>query len=172
MAGLSEAVAIATGGLHSCALLRDGNARCWGINSGGQLGNATTTNSPVPVPVAGLTGAVAIAAGSAHSCALLGDGTARCWGSNSGGQLGNATTTTWLVPVPVAGLSGAVAIAAGSAHSCALLGDGTARCWGSNSGGQARQRHHDELAGSCAGGRAEWCRPDRHRQRTFVCVVG
>ena len=42
VSGLSIAVAITAGGLHSCA---SGFATCWGNNRFGQLGNGTTTNN-------------------------------------------------------------------------------------------------------------------------------
>ena len=80
VSGLSNAVAIAAGDHHTCALLGDGTARCWGDNSNGQLGDNTTTDRHTPVTVSGLSNAVAIAAGDDHTCALLSDGTARCWG--------------------------------------------------------------------------------------------
>ena len=38
VSGLSNAVAIATGGAHTCALLGDGTARCWGWNDDGAVG--------------------------------------------------------------------------------------------------------------------------------------
>ncbi len=139
---------IAAGGAHSCAVMADGTAQCWGRNGSGRLGDNTTTNSPVPVPVSGITGltpattAVSVSAGAAHSCAVMADGTAQCWGSNVFGQLGDNTTTNSPVPVSVSGIDGltaattAVSVSTGGNYSCALMADGTAQCWGSNSYGQ------------------------------------
>jgi alpha-tubulin suppressor-like RCC1 family protein len=38
---------------HTCAVTRGSRAFCWGINSYGQLGTGTTTESYVPVAVVG-----------------------------------------------------------------------------------------------------------------------
>lgn len=131
--------ALSSGGQFSCALIGNGTGRCWGFNSDGRLGNGTTANSSVPVPVSGLTGAVAISSGNTgggFSCALIADGTVRCWGGNSLGQLGDGTTTNQSAPVAVPGLNNVVALATGLAHACALRADGTVRCWGLNNAGQ------------------------------------
>jgi alpha-tubulin suppressor-like RCC1 family protein len=124
------------GAAHTCALLADGTAKCWGNNYDGQLGDGTNTNKNTPVTVSGLTNAVAIAGGAAHTCALLSDGTAKCWGNNYYGQLGDGTFIDKNTPVTVSGLTNAVAIAASFYHTCALLSDGTAKCWGRNDYGQ------------------------------------
>ncbi len=136
VSGLSGATAIAAGAIHTCALVAGGEARCWGANHYGHLGDGTTTRRTTPVPVSGLSGATAIAAGTYHTCALVASGEARCWGGNFNGQLGDGTNTDRLTPVPVSGLSGATAIDAGGIHTCALVSGGEARCWGWNYFGQ------------------------------------
>jgi alpha-tubulin suppressor-like RCC1 family protein len=44
---------LSAGNRHSCGLTVAGMVYCWGYNYSGQLGDATTTNSNVPVKVAG-----------------------------------------------------------------------------------------------------------------------
>ena len=137
--GLSSGVAsITAGGYHTCAVLVSGAATCWGSNQDGELGNGTTTDSAIPVPVTGLSSGVAsITASYWHTCAVLVSGAATCWGMNLNGQLGNGTTTDSAIPVPVTGLSSGVAsITPGGNHTCAVLVSGAAKCWGSGRGGQ------------------------------------
>jgi len=133
-----KVAAISAGYFHTCALLENGAARCWGWNTGGQLGNNSATTSHVPVPVSGLANTVAtLVAGFYHTCAILKSGAVRCWGFNSNGQLGNNSTTTSYVPVPVSGLaSGVTGIDLGQAHTCARTSAGAVRCWGDNASGQ------------------------------------
>jgi alpha-tubulin suppressor-like RCC1 family protein len=98
---LEGVTALAGGGSHTCALLKDGTVRCWGRNDSGQLGNGTTSDSTTPVTVSNLTAVTEIAAGGSHTCARLANGGVRCWGWNLSGQLGNGTTTDSSVPVVV-----------------------------------------------------------------------
>jgi alpha-tubulin suppressor-like RCC1 family protein len=137
--GLSgEAIAIAAGAFHTCALLRGGTLQCWGENHSGELGDGTTTNAAAPVAPSGLSpGVIAVAGGHSDTCALASSGTLQCWGDNEFGQLGNGKTgTRSRQPVTVAQLSGpVVAIAVGAFHSCALSLAGTVQCWGENTSG-------------------------------------
>lgn len=104
--GQTDVSAITAGNGHACALPAGTTAPvCWGNNDDGQLGNASTTDSNVPVSVSGLAGATQLSAGGrrlpeaggpevGHTCARLNDGTAQCWGENADGQLGNNSATT------------------------------------------------------------------------------
>ena len=130
-------VGISAGLNHTCALLDDGSAKCWGNNADGRLGDGTTDNATTPVDVSGLTNGLAIAAGGSHSCAIVDGGGVKCWGGNDYGQLGDGTTTSSLAPVDVAGLSSAAqALSLGLYYSCALLVSSEIQCWGRNDNGQ------------------------------------
>ena len=50
-----KAVTVATEASRTCYVDTDGAFWCWGRNKNGELGNGTTTDSPVPVKVEGLT---------------------------------------------------------------------------------------------------------------------
>ena len=139
VSGLESGVsAIAASENHTCVLMTAGGVQCWGFNLYGQLGDGSTTNRTVPVPVSGLASAVrAISVGGNNTCVLTTSGVVKCWGSNDVGQLGNGTTSDSALPVPVNGLaSGVSAIAVGVNHTCVLPTTGGVKCWGDNGSGQ------------------------------------
>ena len=88
---------VVAGDNHTCALSSDGQLKCWGLGTGGQLGYGDFASQSTP-PVAGinLDGVTAyrISAGAAHTCALRSNGTARCWGAGADGRLGRGSTAT------------------------------------------------------------------------------
>jgi alpha-tubulin suppressor-like RCC1 family protein len=134
---LSSVATVSVGETSACALFPGGTVKCWGDNEFGQLGDGTTTISPMPVTVAGLTGATAVSVGNSFACALLAGGAVRCWGFNDKGQLGNGTSDASVssfssTPVAVSGISGATAISTGEEFACAVIAGGTVECWGDN----------------------------------------
>lgn len=143
--GISTAVAVTVGASHTCALLADGQVRCWGSSQYGKIGHGSTGGASTavtqPTAVVGLSNVTEVRAGSEHTCALLATGEVWCWGRNQVGQLGDGTppgssSAHSNVPVRVLGASNVTRLGVGFQSSCALLQDGTARCWGLNSGGQ------------------------------------
>ena len=140
---------LVAGNAHVVALTSDGQLFGWGLNSNGQLGNASTTNSSVPVAVktsAVLSGKtiVDVAAGDAHTVALAFDGATYslyAWGANSVGQLGDGTMLQATEPVLVstAGvLAGKTvkAVGAGYQFTVVLTTDGLLYSWGTGTSGQ------------------------------------
>ena len=158
-------VQLVTGTYHTCALLNDGSAKCWGRNNKGQLGQGHTNDigdganemgDNLPAIDLG-TGKIAVqlAVGVYHTCALLNDGTVKCWGSGNSGELGQGNSNDIgdgpnemgdSLPATDLGTGKtAVQLALGSSHTCALLDDGTAKCWGSNYGGKLGQGNTAEI---------------------------
>jgi alpha-tubulin suppressor-like RCC1 family protein len=91
------AVAIATGGNHTCAVLDNRSLACWGANGFGQLGQAfTSTNNAVPtkVDLPAAHAVVAVGGGGTHTCATLDDASVLCWGADAFGQLGDGAVGT------------------------------------------------------------------------------
>jgi alpha-tubulin suppressor-like RCC1 family protein len=134
---LTGVVQLASGAAHTCALLRNGDVVCWGLNANGQLGTTVGQVSGclsgpcVPQPgAAAITGATAISAGSVYNCAIVGGGV-QCWGSGDFGQLGNGTIgIDSPTPVQVTGLSNVTSLDAGFSTACAIVGGATIMCWG------------------------------------------
>ncbi len=139
--GVSGFASLTAGSWHTCGLTSTGAAYCWGWNEHGQLGDNSTDNSPVPVPVSlpnGVSAFASIEAGERHTCALTSTGAAYCWGKNASGQLGNNSQTDSPIPVAVSlpfGVTGFTSLTAED-HTCALTSAGDAYCWGANAGGQ------------------------------------
>jgi len=133
-------IGIAAGMRHSIVVTSDGNLYSWGYNAHGQLGNASTINSNVPVaiaPASSIEGKsfIAVAAGAYSCTAISTDGQLVAWGWNSNGQLGignySFITVPWKVDYSIA-LKGKkmVYVSSGYEHTIALDSDGRAYAWG------------------------------------------
>jgi alpha-tubulin suppressor-like RCC1 family protein len=134
-------VAISAGGQTTCAISASGAVLCWGRGTDGQLGNAASASSSVPVQVQGGPKFSSIEVGFYHTCALTAAGEAYCWGATgraqNAGQLGNGSTARGAdQPVRVETGVRFVSVSAGQLHTCGLTKEGTVHCWGDNHWGQ------------------------------------
>ncbi len=143
-----EFVANYFGGTGNDLVLHWANTKvvAWGSDDTSMLGNNSTHDSYLPVPV-DTTGAlagkvvIALAGGLGHSLILCSDGTVSACGGNIYGQLGHGGTYFSQVPAAV-DTSGVlhgrtvIAIAAGAFHSLALCSDGALVAWGYNGHGE------------------------------------
>lgn len=120
-----EFAQLTTGDAHTCALTTQGEAYCWGYNTGSRLGDSSTVTRDAPVPVLHAPGTFAsIVAGGEHSCALRPGGSTYCWGWG-----GTGSTTVQPTPTP-RDAPVFTALAAGRYLSCGLTDAGQAQCWG------------------------------------------
>lgn len=121
---------VVAGVIHSCGILTDGTAYCWGNNDFGQLGDGSYKTRVWPVPVVGSVRFTTLAAGAGHTCGIATTGLAYCWGLNLNGQLGDQTHTDRATPAPVESNLTFVTLSAGGAYTCGTTAEGTAYCWG------------------------------------------
>lgn len=109
---------ISAGSRHTCGLLEDGSATCWGCDP-------EDTSDTCLAPEGSFT---QISAGAGHSCALRNDGHVDCWGCRSWAEdEGEGSRDAGQCDPPDAVFAEVVA---GSSVSCGLLVDGGFLCWG------------------------------------------
>ena len=150
--------AVSAGDSHTCVILDDGSARCWGLGTYGRLGYGSTATVPTaaaagPINLGPGRTATSISTYLGHTCAILDTGDVRCWGLGGNGRLGYGNqdsigddpgeTPASAGPVPLGGHT-ARAITVGISHTCALLDDATLRCWGF--GGDGRLGYGDNMS--------------------------
>lgn len=143
-------------GYESACMLKNGEIRCWGEGSKGEIGDSFGADSATPQPLFfenNNTLFVDVASGYNHSCAVTEKSAIYCWGANNDAALGNNTTTAATAPVQTKTLDGATAqakqIAVGSFHSCALSVEDIVYCWGYSGSGQVGVGNFD-LGGGVA----------------------
>ncbi len=130
---------IATGSSHSCGLLSNGSAMCWGYNNNEQIGDGTNTQRENPVFVNTTESFVSITGDYRHTCGLLSNGSAMCWGYNGNGRIGDGTTdqrnnpvfvnTTETMESPVIGNDTNVADGFDATTTWADLNEGRTYLW-------------------------------------------
>ncbi len=133
VADVSGYASISAGNLHTCAVTKDGGAKCWGQAASGQLGTGGGIVA-VPTQVTGMASGVAqITAGGSHTCARLVSGAGMCWGLRTSGQVGyGGATGNGLAPSFVSSLPAITDVSVGTNHSCAVTAAGAAMCWGNS----------------------------------------
>jgi len=93
---------IDTGAVHTCGILENGSAMCWGRDTYGQLGDggeATTNIRPRTYIDAPNDLTVSqIFTGPYRTCAILSNDATNCWGFNEDGQSGDESTNTYKSP--------------------------------------------------------------------------
>lgn len=108
-----------------------------GLNSSGQLGTGTTTDSSTFLaPVSSPTSGTSVATNGTTSAAVLTNGTVVVWGANPGGLVLPSAGATIPTPTPVPGLSGMRSVAVGGASLYAVSTGGQVWSWGANAQGQ------------------------------------
>lgn len=136
MPGLEDAMQLAIGGRHGCALSRRGEVGCWGLANYGQ--NGDTQEHLKPHEVAGLGRMVQLQAQYFGNCARDDRGGVWCWGCNKGGQLAVDPATTVCSGLDMSyrskpkrlTLPPSAEIALGDNGACSRGRDGSVTCWG------------------------------------------
>jgi serine/threonine protein kinase/alpha-tubulin suppressor-like RCC1 family protein len=131
-----ERVAIAAGGMHTCALDASGAAVCWGANDRGQLGSGSAEPDPGGVRAVGGIHFATLSAGVSQTCGVSRGGGIYCWGANENGQLGDGSRAGRTEPARVATSRSYAAVWTATTHTCALSSGGELSCWGANGVGQ------------------------------------
>jgi alpha-tubulin suppressor-like RCC1 family protein len=147
---------LSVGNAHVCGVTTEHLAYCWGWNSGGQLGQRTSSDSDAclagltcsarPIRVSGGLSFAQVDGGTTHTCGLTTTGEAYCWGTNLLGELGTGSPlelercplarSCSIRPLAVLGGFTYRSLQAGGGHSCAATERGVAYCWGRNDQGQ------------------------------------
>ena len=121
-----------------CSVKTDGTLWCWGDNSGGQIGDNTSTKRSSPVQtIAFGTNWKQVFCGYAHTIATKTDGTLWVWGLNSNGQIGDNTIANYSSPVQTVTFGSTWKQASGGKlHTACVKTDGSLWIWGNNDQGQ------------------------------------
>ena len=142
---------------HTCAVLDNGQAKCWGYNPYGQLGRGNTAyrgndinqmgDNLAAIDLGSGRTAKQIHSGVHHTCALLDNNQVKCWGygaygvhglgdtnhiGDAAGEMGDA-----LPQINLGTGRSATMLRVGGYHACAKLDNGRIKCWGYNGHGES-----------------------------------
>jgi alpha-tubulin suppressor-like RCC1 family protein len=153
ISGVFDAVSIAVGFHHACAVLKSGAIQCWRDNSGDASDVAVIKRiSFAPVKAPDITNAISLAAGMSETCVVAKDGRVQCWHDDSIGIFYGASESklSELRTIPV--ITDAVAVTVGTHRSCAIRNGGIVACWRNGAYGELRQesKHSDSTAPATA----------------------
>ena len=165
-----SAVSVARNSFHTCAVLDNGDLKCWGFGVSGLFGrnnNARIGDGPGEMgdnlmaidlgtnELGANHNVIQVALGSLHACALLEGGSVKCWGSSGPGRTGQGRTDTLgddtgemgdaLALVDLGTGRTAKSISAGFTHTCAVLDDDSIKCWGGGAYGQLGQGDSEDI---------------------------
>src|SRR5216117_4000065 len=143
-------VEITAGDMHTCALVADGTAYCWGANFYGQAGTGSLSDEPVPTAVAGGHSFAHLVAGRMHTCGVTTSRAAYCWGWDWTGALGAGDVSAERcvffssdpcsrTPRLVVGRHEWAQLAATDRATCGVTTAGELYCWGLDVGGNDGQ---------------------------------
>ncbi len=152
---------LSSGWYHNCVLSKEGEVKCWGRNSLGQLGYGDKENrgdepgemgnnlTVVDLGTGFNKSTVQLSLGSLHTCALSEGGNVKCWGYNDSGQLGYGDlfnnrgddpgemgNDLPAVDLGTGFNDNVIQITSGPYHNCVLSNEGNVKCWGRNNLGQ------------------------------------
>ena len=160
--GFIDWVQVSANGTHVIGLRDNGTVWTWGSNSGGQLGNNSTTSRSSPGSVVGgFTDWIYVAAGRNHTFGIRSNNTLWAWGNNTSGRLGDNTTAAKSSPVSVVGgFTDWIQATGGYSHSIGIRSNGTAWAWGSGGTGNLGNGSFGDFSSpvSVVGGFTDWTR--------------
>ena len=122
----------------TCFLANDARVWCAGVNTHGQLGDATKRDRDQLAPIQSELRFEMISTqpGGEHVCGVTEGGDVYCWGENDFGQVGDGTQVDKALPARVQGDLQFRLVSAGWRFTCGIVTTGAAYCWGRGEWGQ------------------------------------
>jgi len=134
-----QALAVAAGDQHSCAIDLGNAVQCWGESTqdGLHFGDDDVRMDRLARPN-GVTDAEVISIGDAATCVVKTAGTLHCWGLFAGplGIVAPAGFPALAQPIDIQAPSPVVDVVVGLDHACYFDVAGDVYCWGNNDDGQ------------------------------------